>query len=157
MLRWHRDYRAHMYQKKITSSKNKQERRTQFRQQEGKEGGSEGRKEGWMAEKQRPSSKMLRAPSNLHMILVERSKSHAIYKCWVQHGANIIQFTPQLLAATSCKQHATICNICALRRSYFQHVANTIPLATLIFRKPQNSIQFADAISKGCKRHAVFK
>ena len=110
-----------------------------------------------MAEKQRPSSKMLRAPSNLHMILSKRSKSDAIYKCWVQNLAKIIQFTPQLLAATPCKQHATICSMCALRRSYFQHVANTIALATLIFRKPQNSIQFADAISKGCKRQAVFK
>ena len=132
--------------RKALAVTNKQERRTQFRQQEGKEGGSEGRKEGRMAEKQRPSSKMLRAPSNLHMILSKRCASHAIYKCWAQNAAKIIQFTPQLLAATPCKHHAAICNICALRRSYFQHVANTIPLATLIFRKPQNSIQFADAI-----------
>ena len=52
-------------------------------------------------------------------------------------GENHPVYFSQLLATTPCKQHATICNLCALRRSHFQHSANTIPLATLIFRKPQ--------------------
>ena len=73
---------------------------------------------------------MLRAPSNLHMLLSKSCKSHAIYKGSFQNVANTVQFTVQILAAACCKHHATMCNICAL------------PLAALIFRNPQNSIQF---------------
>ena len=120
-----------------------------------------GKKEGWReGRKEWQRNKGLAPKCCVHLPIYtwyfrRAAKSHAIYKCWVQNAAKTIQFTVQILAATRCKHHATICNICALCRWYFQHVANTIPLATLIFRKPQNSIQFTDAISKCCKRHAI--
>ena len=92
--------------RKSATVENKQERRTQFRQQEGKEGGSEGRKEGRMAEKQRPSSKMLRAPSNLHIYFrsalspmqftsagfkIRRKSSSLLHSFQPQHPANNMQ------------------------------------------------------------------
>ena len=113
---------------------NKQERRTQFRQQEGKEGGREGGKEGRMAgrKKQRPSSKMLHATSNSHMTLSKSCKSHAIYKCWFQNVGKTVWCTVQVLAATRCK-HMQLYAMC--------FVPNVIPCAALIFRKPPHSIQ----------------
>ena len=94
--------------KKNTISTAGRERRRQGRKEGGKEGRTAGRKQ------QRPSSKMLRAPSNLHMVLSRSCKPHAIYKCWFQSVAKTAQFTVQILAATRCKHHATICNTCAL-------------------------------------------
>ena len=108
--------------------------------------------------KQRPSSKMLLAPSNLHMILSKSCKSHAIYKRWAQNVAKTVQFTTQLLAATPCKHRATLCvnKMCTVQ-IIFSTCCKYHSTSSFDLQKSQSSIQFADAISKCCKRHAVFE
>ena len=76
-----------------------------FRLQEGKEGGrEEGRTTG--SKKQRPSSKMLRAPSNLHMLLSNSCKLRAIYRFWFQNVVSTVQFMKFY-----SKHHASMCNV----------------------------------------------
>ena len=85
---------------------------------------------------------MLRAPSDLHMLLSNSCcKSGTIYKCWVQNGASTVQCSLQISATTRCKHHAIMCNA----QMITQHVANTVPLAALSFRKKRKRCQFQKA------------
>ena len=78
----------------------------QFRQQEGKEGGrEEGRTAG--SKRQWPSSKMLPAPSNLHMLLSNSCKPCAIYRFWIQNVVSTVQFID--FSGARSKHHASMC------------------------------------------------
>jgi len=69
--------------------RNNFDRRKGKRREEGREGRTAGRK------RQRPSSRILRAPSDLHMLLLlsNSCKPHAIYKCWVPNVAAAVHST----------------------------------------------------------------
>jgi hypothetical protein len=73
-----------------------------------KEGGrKEGRRTG--NKKQRPSSKMLRAPSNLHMLLSNGCKFCAIFGFWFPNVVSTVQFID--FSGARSKHHASMCNV----------------------------------------------
>ena len=67
----------------------------------------EGRTTG--SKKQRPSCKMLRAPSNSHMLFSNSCKLRAICRRWFQKVVRTVQFTD--FSGTGCKHHANMCNV----------------------------------------------
>ena len=93
--------------RKRLSIKNKQEGRKDNSTAGGERRREEGRTTG--SKKQWPSSKMLRAPSNLHMLLSNSCKLRAIYKRWFHNVVSAVQFTD--FSGTRCKHHA-VCAMC---------------------------------------------
>ena len=67
----------------------------------------EGRTTG--SKKQRPSCKMLRAPSNSDMLFSNSCKLRAISRRWFQKVVRTVQFTD--FSGTGCKRHANMCTV----------------------------------------------
>jgi len=102
MLNLHRDPHANLSKEKGSRIENQQENKdiipTGGRKRK-REGGREGRKEGRRTrrtagrKKPRPSSKLLRALSHVHMLLSKSCRSQATCKRWFQNAAKTVQFT----------------------------------------------------------------
>ena len=93
-----------------------------------REGLKEGRRTAGR-KKRRPSSKMLRALFHVHMLLQRvagpKQIAHVGFKMW-QRPCSL-----QMLVATRCKHHATLCNL----QMIISRCCEYRPLAGLSFRK----------------------